>query len=99
LITGATYMKIYPAETQEPLVRRFDNGVAFKAYNTALSFTPGDSVSLYFKRHLVPMVETIPYLAYLDAVDVFGFNIPQMNSYHRGVEAINFETAYGLVPA
>lgn len=99
LIAGATFMNIYPADTQEPLIRRFNNGVPFKAYNSAMSYAPGDSLKLYFKRHLVPMVETIPYLAFLDAIDVVGFNIPQMNSYHRGVEAVNFETPYGLVPA
>ncbi len=99
LITGATYMELFPVDTREPLVRRFGNGVPFKAYNTALKWSPNDTVQIYHKRHLVPLVETIPWLRYLDALDVFGIQFPQLNSYHRGMEAVNFTTPIGSVPA
>ncbi len=99
LITGATFMEIFSNDTPPPLVRRFTNGVPFKAYNSALRFHEADSLDVYRKRHLVPLVETIPYLAWLDAIDVFGIGFPQMNSYHRGTAPVNFETPYGLVPA
>ena len=98
-ITGATYMEIFPVDTDEPLVRRFGNGVPFKAYNSALAWPAYDTLRVYKKRHLVPIVETIPWLRYLDAVDVAGIQFPQMNSYHRGNEVVNFETEYGPVPA
>jgi apolipoprotein N-acyltransferase len=98
-ITGATYMEIFPVDTDEPLVRRFGNGVPFKAYNSALAWPANDTLRVYQKRHLVPIVETIPWLGLLDAIDVFGIDFPQMNSYHRGSEVVNFNTAYGPVPA
>jgi apolipoprotein N-acyltransferase len=98
-LIGATYMDIFPVDTQEPLVRRFRNGVPFKAYNSALAWPAGDTLRVYKKRHLVPIVETIPWLRWLDAVDVAGIDFPQLNSYHRGTEVVNFNTAYGPVPA
>lgn len=98
-ITGATFMEIFPVDTDEPLVRRFGNGVPFKAYNSALAWPTNDTLRVYQKRHLVPIVETIPWLRYLDAIDIFGIDFPQMNSYHRGQELVNFNTVYGPVPA
>ncbi len=98
-ITGATYMELFPVDTDEPLVRRFGNGVPFKAYNSALAWPANDTLRVYKKRHLVPIVETIPWLKYLAAIDLLGINFPQLNSYHRGDEVVNFITDYGPVPA
>jgi apolipoprotein N-acyltransferase len=80
-------------------VRRFGNGVPFKAYNSALAWPANDTLRVYKKRHLVPIVETIPWLKYLVAIDLLGIDFPQMNSYHRGHEVVNFDTEYGPVPA
>lgn len=96
-ITGATYMEIFPVDTDVSLVRRFGNGVPFKAYNSALAWPTNDTLRIYQKRHLVPIVETIPWLRFLEAIDVIGIDFPQMNSYHRGQEVVNFNTGYGLV--
>src|SRR5699024_4690609 len=69
-------------------------------FNSALNFSSDQSVQVYRKRHLVPVVERIPYVRFLNAIDVGGWvDWNQIQGYGRGQGANPLDIGETTVPA
>ncbi len=101
IITGATYFEYFHADSSSPppLVRNPDSDSPYIYYNSAIGFRPTDSMKVYKKVHLVPMVERIPYLTTLHQIDPFGINWHSLPWYGKGKSYTQFKIANTRTPA
>ena len=99
LITGATYFEFYEKGNIPALPRSNQRG-SYLAFNSALGFYPDNSMDTYQKHNLVPIVERIPFVHFLNAVDVFGWvNWNQIQGYGKGYAADQFSVNGTATPA
>ena len=99
LITGATYFEFYEEGNIPPLPRTNQRG-AYLAFNAALGFYPDKPMGAYRKHNLVPIVERIPFVHFLNAIDVFGWiDWNQIQGYGKGHHADQFSVNGTATPA
>lgn len=99
IIGGATYFEYYTPEQAPPLPRgSADNPWLY--FNSALAFYPDNSLQVYRKRNLVPIVERIPFVHFLDAIDVLEWvDWKALQGYGKGNGADPFPVANTQTPA
>ncbi|MDZ7659732.1 apolipoprotein N-acyltransferase [Fodinibius sp.] len=98
LITGATFFEFY--EDDVPALPRTSQRGAYLVFNAALGFYPNKQMEVYRKHNLVPIVERIPFVHFLDAIDFFGLvNWNKIQNYGKGYTADQFSVNGTATPA
>lgn len=91
LVGGTTFYEYFEEGQAPPMAMRFGGG-PYLAYNSALAFHAGGGFEIYRKHNLVPVVERIPFVKVLNALDVFGVvDWASLQGYGKGAEATLFE--------
>ncbi|MDZ7682461.1 MAG: apolipoprotein N-acyltransferase [Fodinibius sp.] len=99
IIGGATYFQFYDENSVPPLAIQSNRG-SYLYYNSALGFYPDRSMTVYRKHNLVPIVERVPFVHFLNTVDLFGFvNWNRSQGYGKGKQAQQFALANTQTPA
>jgi len=90
LISGAVYFE-YFSEGEAPPLSRGSGSNPYLYYNAALGVYPDNNIEVYRKHNLVPVVERIPFIHFLDAIDVFNW-VPLAGSqgFGKGYEPTPF---------
>lgn len=99
LITGATYYEYYK-DGEEPALPYHIGRRAFLPFNAALGFIPGQPVEIYRKHNLVPIVERVPFVHFLNTIDIFEWVDWNNNQqYGKGHRANQFAVGDTKTPA
>lgn len=100
LLTGSTYFEFYMPNKAPALPYRDSNNRPYLPFNAALNFLPDQSIQVYRKHNLVPIVERIPFVHFLDAIDIFEWvNWNHIQNYGKGMQANPFEVENTQTPA
>ncbi|MDX1585739.1 MAG: apolipoprotein N-acyltransferase, partial [Balneolaceae bacterium] len=95
LLSGVVYFEYFNQEEAPPLSRGTGRD-PYLYYNAALGFYPDKQVEVYRKHNLVPVVERIPFIHFLNAVDVFNWiSFADAQGFGKGYEPTPF-TADGV---
>ncbi|TYP94946.1 apolipoprotein N-acyltransferase [Fodinibius salinus] len=104
-IAGATYYEYYDSDETPSLPYKSNRG-AYLPFNAALGFhsdtaSLGDSsIDVYRKHNLVPIVERVPFIHFLNAADVFNWiSWNQNQGYGKGHQANQFSVGNTQTPA
>ncbi len=98
LISGATFFEFY--DDNIPALTYGSQRGAYLPFNAALGFYPNKSMEVYRKHNLVPIVERIPFVHFLNAVDIFGWvDWNQIQGYGKGYAADQFSVNGTATPA
>lgn len=99
LLAGATYYEYYSSDNAPALPYSDRNSRPYLPFNAGLGFSP-DQLDIYRKYNLVPIVERIPFVHFLNAVDLFGWvNWNQIQGYGKGRENDQFSVGSTQTPA
>ncbi|WP_138429270.1 apolipoprotein N-acyltransferase [Fodinibius saliphilus] len=99
LISGATFYEFYQEDQKPALPYRSEYG-PFLPFNAALAFHPDSTIDVYRKHNLVPIVERVPFVHFLNTVDIFGWvDWAQNQSYGKGYRANQFTVGVTKTPA
>ncbi|NGP86782.1 apolipoprotein N-acyltransferase [Fodinibius halophilus] len=99
IISGATFYEFYSEAQKPPLPYKSEYG-PFLPFNAALAFQPDSTVEVYKKHNLVPIVERVPFVHFLNAIDIFGWvDWAQNQSYGKGYQAKQFNVGVTKTPA
>lgn len=99
IIAGAVYLKYY-SQDRAPALSRSGGINPYLYYNAALAFYPDKKYQVYKKHNLVPIVERIPFVHMLHAVDLFGWvDWTRYQGYGKGYEADPFTIGRTSTPA
>lgn len=100
IMAGATYFEFYSTDEAPPLPYYDPKYRPYLPFNAALNFLPDQSIQIYRKHNLVPIVERIPFVHFLDAIDIFGWvNWNQIQGYGKGERANPFVVDHTQTPA
>lgn len=100
LITGTGYVDFYDLQDQPEVFRQSSNGNAYNIYNSAFHLRPDQPNALYKKGKLVPIVERMPFVEFLQRIDVLNLvNWGANSGYGLGTEATVFEVNDQKTPA
>ncbi|PAU95749.1 apolipoprotein N-acyltransferase [Aliifodinibius salipaludis] len=98
LITGATFFEFYKDDI--PALPYKGQRGAYLPFNAALGFYPDKPMEAYRKHNLVPIVERIPFVHFLNAIDVFGWvSWNQIQGYGKGHHPDQFSVNGTATPA
>jgi apolipoprotein N-acyltransferase len=98
IIGGATYFEFYE-ESAPPLAIESNRG-SYLYYNSALGFYPNREMTVYRKHNLVPIVERVPFVHFLNTIDLFGLiNWNRSQGYGKGEQAQQFKVGSTQTPA
>ncbi len=98
LITGATFFEFY--ENDIPPLTYEDQRGAYLPFNAALGFYPSKQMEAYRKHNLVPIVERIPFVHFLNTIDFFGWvDWNQIQGYGKGHHPDQFSVNGTETPA
>lgn len=90
LLVGATYFEFYP-NNEAPALPYHSRQGSYLPFNSALGFIPEKPMQVHRKHNLVPIVERVPFVHFLDAIDVFGLvNWNRNQGYGKGHQANQF---------
>ncbi|HKK45527.1 MAG TPA: apolipoprotein N-acyltransferase [Balneolaceae bacterium] len=99
IIAGATYFQYFNNGKEPELPypgRRWD----YLPYNAALGFIPHKPMQVYRKHNLVPIVERVPFVRFLNDIDIFGWiNWNTEQGYGRGEKTNQFSVGDTKTPA
>jgi len=99
IISGATYFQYYPNGKAPELPYHASNR-DYLPFNAALGFIPGQPVKVYRKHNLVPIVERVPFVQFLDKIDIFDWiNWNNDQGYGRGERTNQFPVENTQTPA
>lgn len=73
LISGTTYFDLFDDNNEVPALPRYSGTQPYLYYNAGLGFQPDSTIQVYRKHNLVPLVERVPFVHLLNAVDLFGW--------------------------
>jgi apolipoprotein N-acyltransferase len=99
IISGATYFQYYKNGNEPELPYRRQNR-AYLPFNAALGFLPHQAMQVYRKHNLVPIVERVPFVHFLNSIDVLGWvnwNLEQ--GYGKGERDNQFPVGDTKTPA
>lgn len=100
LVGGTTYFEYFDPGSAPPLPMHSEEGRPYLAFNSAVAFTPDGELRVYRKHHLVPMVERIPFVHALNAIDFAGLvNWSAIQGYGKGQEPTTFSAGPTRIPA
>lgn len=99
IISGANLFYYYPNGKHPEVARKTSSGEYYNIFNAALGFGPNGQVSFYEKAKLVPIVERIPFVSFLDRWNIFGINWGNLSGYGRGHKVKDFSTRAGRITA
>lgn len=100
LITGTGYVDFYDLENRPDVFRQSANGRAYNIYNSAFHLQPDQPNELYKKGKLVPIVERMPFVEFLQRIDVLNLVDWGTNSgYGLGTETKVFDVNNQKTPA
>jgi apolipoprotein N-acyltransferase len=98
LITGATFFEFYTDDI--PALTYEDQQGKYLPFNAALGFHQNEQMGVYRKHNLVPIVERIPFVHFLNAIDIFGWvNWNEIQNYGKGYTADQFSVNGTQTPA
>lgn len=98
LISGAVYFEFF--EDNAPDLYRWSGTRPYLYYNAALGFLPDSSLQVYRKHNLVPLVERIPFIHFLNAIDVFELiNWAKIQKFGKGRNPDQFNVNGAVTPA
>lgn len=90
LLSGAVYFD-YFKEGEEPPLSRGSGTNPYLYYNAALGVYPDKDIEVYRKHNLVPIVERVPFIHFLNAIDIFGLvDWADIQSFGKGYEPTPF---------
>jgi len=99
ILTGTTFYDFYQDTPKPRLLYQHSQG-QFLPFNAALAFYPDSTTDLYRKHNLVPIVERVPFVHFLNAVDVFGWvNWAHNQGYGKGHNLDAFTIGGTTTPA
>lgn len=99
IITGATYYEFYQDNPKPALLYNNQIG-SFLPFNAALGFYPDRTTDVYRKHNLVPIVERVPFVHFLNTIDLFGWiNWSHSQGYGKGHRANQFSVGDVQTPA
>lgn len=91
ILGGTTYYEYYPEEEKPPLAN-YTGQKYYLPYNAALGFYPDSTIQVYRKYNLVPIVERVPYVHTLNALDIFKLvDWRSVQGYGKGQVADQFK--------
>lgn len=100
IIGGATYFEFYTPANVPNLPYYTAENRPYLPFNSALNFSPDQSIQVYRKHNLVPIVERIPYVGFLNAIDILGWvQWNQIQGYGRGKKANPLDIGETTTPA
>ena len=98
ILTGATYFQYYNQDNAPALPYKAGNS-RYLPFNAALGFVPGKPMEVHRKHNLVPIVERVPFVHFLNAVDILGWvNWNNVQGYGKGERANQFEVKNTKTP-
>lgn len=90
LLAGTTYYEFYTNE-EAPLLPYRNRRDAYLPYNAALGFFPNQSIEVHRKHNLVPIVERVPFVHFLNSIDIFNWvDWSNIQGYGKGDQANQF---------
>jgi len=99
IIAGATYFQFYNKKN-EPELPYPGRRRSYLPFNAALGFIPGKPMQVYRKHNLVPIVERVPFVYFLNDIDIFGWvNWNSDQGYGRGEKTNQFAVGNTQTPA
>lgn len=99
LITGATFFEFYPSD-EAPALPYTSGGNSYLPFNAALGFSPDQQLEVHRKHNLVPIVERVPYVSFLNNIDVFNLvDWSRSQGYGKGLQANQFSVDETKTPA
>lgn len=91
LLSGVVYYEFFSPDNA-PELSRGTGSNPYLYYNAALGFYPDSTVEVYRKHNLVPIVERIPFIHFLDAIDVFNWvSFADIQVFGKGYEPTSFQ--------
>lgn len=99
IIAGATFIEFYEDE-EAPKLTYPSRDQSYLPYNSALGFYPEQPMEIYRKHNLVPIVERVPFVHFLNGIDIFNWvewNTSQ--GYGKGYRAQQFSVGNTKTPA
>ncbi|MCW9706675.1 apolipoprotein N-acyltransferase [Fodinibius salsisoli] len=100
ILGGSTYLQFYKEENAPRLPYYDSKDRAYLPFNAALKFSAREPMDVYRKHNLVPIVERVPFVHFLNAIDVFGWiNWNQIQRYGKGKKANQFTVGITKTPA
>ncbi len=98
-IVGAGVVQYYDANDAPELHHNTGNGQKYNVFNSSIFIEPSGFASRYDKANLVPIVERIPFVNFLNAIDVFGwFDWGNLAGYGKGTSPDMLETSSFITP-
>ncbi|MDZ7715562.1 MAG: apolipoprotein N-acyltransferase [Balneolaceae bacterium] len=92
MLGGATYFEYY-SEQEKPALPMWSGQDYYLPYNSAIGFYPDSTMQIYRKYNLVPIVERVPFVHALKALDVLDLvDWQSAQGYGKGYEADQFKT-------
>ncbi len=86
-IIGTGLFELYPEGEEPDLYRGVYRGQAYNIFNSSLYVDDAGTVTYYKKANLVPIVERVPFLGFLTAIDVFEWvNWGKIAGFGKGTE-------------
>lgn len=99
IITGATFFEYYD-DNRAPRLTYPSKNRTYLPYNAALGFYPNGNHDIYRKHNLVPVVERVPFVVFLDAIDIFNwFDWRRSQGYGKGYQPDQFTVGKTKTPA
>lgn len=99
VIAGVVYYDYFPQGAVPPLARQSSEG-SYLYYNAALGFYPDSTFDVYRKHNLVPMVERVPFVHFLDTIDLFNWiDWAEIQIYGKGYAPDQFDVNGTATPA
>jgi apolipoprotein N-acyltransferase len=99
LISGSIYYQYFNPGNEPPLSRGSGTN-PYLYYNAALGMYAHDNYDVYLKHNLVPIVERIPFIHFLNFADVFDWVSWSDNQmFGKGYKANQFNVAGTKTPA
>jgi len=98
IVSGTTYYDYFRSDSIPDLVRNY-NGQKYIYYNAAVGFFPDSTKTVYYKSKLVPIVERIPFLNFLNTYNLFGIDWSSMGWLGKGNRQTLFTHKNIKVPA
>lgn len=99
IIAGTRYYEYFPPDSTPPLPK-YSGDTPYLTYNAALAFQPDSTMEIYRKYNLVPIVERVPFVHFLNAIDIGDWvDWTSNQGFGKGYEPDQFQIASTKTPA